>query len=100
MTSVEVQRLSCIPEQVLSARAPVPAAITKCYRPLLAHITPEAFAGTLLPALQRVVKRLPEVMLPVADALIGMMTLDLSPHGETLMKDLVQQFRHPKDTVR
>ena len=72
----------------------------ECYRPLLANMTQEAFADALLPALLRVVKRLPEVMLPVADALIGMMTLDLSPDSETLMKDLVQQFRHPKDTVR
>ncbi len=63
-------------------------------------MTPGAFANTLLPALLRVVKRLPEVMLPVADAVIGMLTLDLSPHGETLMRDLIQQFRHPKDTVR
>ena len=78
----------------------MPAPIVDCYRPLLVHMTPGAFANTLLPALLRVVKRLPEVMLPVADAVIGMLTLDLSPHGETLMRDLIQQFRHPKDTVR
>lgn len=52
-----------------------------------------------MPALLRAVKRLPEAVLPTAVMIFGMMTV-LDQQADTLMKDLVQQFRHPKDAVR
>jgi hypothetical protein len=63
-------------------------------------LSAEGFATVLLPALLRVVKRLPDIMLPTAEAVIGRTTLDTSPQGELLMRDLVQQLRHQKDAVR
>lgn len=78
----------------------MPAATLSAYRPLLAGVSPQGFAEMLLPALLRVVKRLPDIMLPVAEALLGMLTLDLSPHAEAIMRDLEQQLRHQKETVR
>jgi hypothetical protein len=86
--------------QVLSSREAVPAGVLAAYRPLLAGLTPQGFGKTLLPALLRVVKRLPDAMLPCAEALLGMLTLDLSPHGAALMRDLEQQLRHQKESVR
>ena len=86
--------------QVLSSREAVPPAVLSAYRPLLAGLSRERFADALLPALLRVVKRSPDVMLPVAEAVLGLLTLDLSPHAEALMKDLEQQLRHQKESVR
>ena len=86
--------------QVLSSREAVPHVVLSAYRPLLAGMSRERFAEALLPALLRVVKRSPDVMLPVAEAVLGMLTLDLSLHAEALMKDLEQQLRHQKDSVR
>ena len=88
------------PVQVLSAREAVPPAVLCAYRPLLAGMSRERFAEALLPALLRVVKRSPDAMLPVAEAALGMLTLDLSPHAEALMRDLEQQLRHQKESVR
>ena len=91
-------RGACV--QVLSAREAVPPAVLSAYRPLLAGLSREPFAEALLPALLRVVKRSPDAMLPVAEAALGMLTLDLSPHAEALMRDLEQQLRHQKESVR
>ena len=86
--------------QVLSSRDAVPPVVLSAYRPLLAGMSRESFAEALLPALLRVVKRLPDVMLPLAEAVLDMITLDLSSHAGAIMKDLEQQLRHQKESVR
>lgn len=88
------------PVQVLGARGPVPAVMIQCYKPLLVSLSAEAYATTLLPALLKVVKRLPEIMLPVTETVLSLLSQDLSPHAEALMKDLAQQLRQQKEAVR
>ena len=54
----------------------------------------------LLPALLRVAKRLPEVMLPVMEAVFGMLDVELSSQSVSATRELLPQLRHAKEAVR
>ena len=57
-------------------------------------------AKILLPALLRVAKRLPEVMLPVMEAVFGMLDAELSSQSVSVTRELLPQLRHAKEAVR
>ena len=86
--------------QVLSSRVPVSKAVLACYRPLLGSLSLEQTETVLLPALVRVVKRLPEIMLPVMEAVFQMLEVQLTDQATVLIQELLPQLRHAKETVR
>lgn len=86
--------------QVLASRLAVPRAILECYRPLFRCLSLEQAEEVLLPALVRVVKRLPEVMLPVMEAVLEMLEVHLTDYAVVTISELLPQLRHPKEAVR
>ena len=86
--------------QVLSSRVAVPDAVLECYRPLFRGLSLNEIEKVLLPALLRVAKRLPEVMLPVMEAVFGMLDAELSSQSVFIAQELLPQLRHAKEAVR
>ena len=86
--------------QVLPSRTPVPEAVLECYRPLFRCLSPEQAEGVLLPTLVRAVKRLPEIMLPVMEAVLEMLELHLTDYAISVLSELLPQLRHTKEGVR
>ena len=86
--------------QVLSSRVAVSKAVLACYRPLLRSLSLEQTETVLLPALVRVVKRLPEIMLPVMEGVFQMLEVQLTDQAIVLIQELLPQLRHAKETVR
>ncbi len=86
--------------QVLSSRVAVSNAVLACYRPLLSSLSSQQTETVLLPALVRVVKRLPEVMLPVMEVVFRMLEVQLTDQAIVLIQELLPQLRHAKETVR
>ena len=90
--------LHCL--QVLSSRVAVPDAVLGCYRPLFRGLSLDEIEKVLLPALLRVAKRLPEVMLPVMEAVFGMLDVELGSRSVSITRELLPQLRHANETVR
>ena len=87
-------------EQVLSAKERPSAAVLAGWAPLAASVSHDELAGTLLPAIQRMVKRNPDIALPSVARLLAGVKVDLSRYVDPLLVLLLQQGRHAKDTVR
>ena len=98
MNRAEVKLSNAV--QVLSSRVAVSKAVLACYRPLLRNLSLEQTETVLLPALVRVVKRLPEIMLPVMEAVFQMLEVQLTDQATVLIQELLPQLRHAKETVR
>ena len=78
----------------------VPDAVLECYRLLFRGLSLDEIEMVLLPALLRVAKRLPEVMLPVMEAVFGMLDVELSSQSVSITRELLPQLRHAKEAVR
>ena len=78
----------------------VPNAVLECYRPLFRGLSLDEVEKMLLPALLRVAKRLPEVMLPVMEAVFGMLDVEMSSQSVSVTRELLPQLRHAKEAVR
>ena len=87
-------------DKVLSARERPSAAALAQWAHLAALLTLEDLRGTLLPAIQRLAKRSPDVVLPSVAALLAAVRADLSGVVPGLMATLLQLARHARDTVR
>ena len=85
---------------MLASRVAVPKAVLECYRPLFRCLSQEQAEGVLLPALVRVVKRLPEIMLPVMEAVLEMTEVHMTSSAIVLVNELLPQLRHAKEGVR
>lgn len=85
---------------MLASRTAVPLAVLECYRPLFRSLSWEQFEGSALPALLRVVKRLPDIMLPVMEAVFEMLDGEVTAQAGAIVKELLPQLRHVKETVR
>ena len=85
---------------MLSSRVAVPDAVLECYRPLFRGLSLDEVEMVLLPALLRVAKRLPEVMLPVTEAVFGMLEVELSLQSVSIARELLPQLRHAKEAIR
>ena len=85
---------------MLGSRVAVPKAVLECYRPLLGCLSTEQAEGVLMPVLVRAVKRLPEIMLPVMEAVLEMLELQLTDYATVVISELLPQLRHAKEGVR
>ena len=78
----------------------VPRAVLECYRPLLKCLSTDQAEGVLMPVLVRAVKRLPEIMLPVMEAVLEMLELHFTDHATIVISELLPLLRHAKEGVR
>ena len=92
--------LSLYIDHVLGSKERISAAALAGWSQLAASLTHEDLATTLLPAVQRMVKRSPDSALPSVALLLGAVELDLSRYVGDLVALLLLQSRHAKDSVR
>lgn len=87
-------------QRVLNSRDRVPQEDLQAYAQLLAALSPDELADPVLPTAVRMMKRLPENVLPSVAALLQHVQVDLSQHAPQLMQDLIPQLRHVKEPIR
>ena len=87
-------------QKVLGARERIPQESLQAYSPLLAALTEGELTDTVLPTAIRMMKRLPEHVLPSVAALLAAVEVDLSAHAVPLMGDVLPQMRHAKEPIR
>ena len=87
-------------QRVLGCRDKLPPEDLQAYEQLLRALSPEEVVDPVLPTAVRMMKRLPESVLPSVAALLQHLQVDLSQHAAQLMQDLVPQLRHVKEPIR
>lgn len=87
-------------EHVLNAKTQQDTAKLHAYSHLLAGVTHDELSSVLLPAVQRMIKRSPDVTLPTVAMLCRCLRLDLTTYAAALAEPLTQLCRHAKEAVR
>jgi hypothetical protein len=97
---LRVQVLRWMAELMFDAQGKAPPSVRAAFAPFLSTLTHEEMAGAVLPIVDRLFKRSPDLVTPSLQTLFASVSLDLSRYYKAAAGDLLAELRHADDARR